>query len=70
VKLALFFLLAVLDREASCARSLGIPAPESALGLGLRRALPSAQVQLSRLHKTLDAACALPPVEEIAFPVH
>src|SRR4029077_13229805 len=34
-----------LDREASCARHLGIPAPESALGLRLRRALPSAQVR-------------------------
>src|SRR6202165_625853 len=34
-----------LDREASCARALGIPAPESALGLRLRRALPSAQVR-------------------------
>src|SRR5258708_3912737 len=32
-----------LDREASCARAPGIPAPESALGLRLRRALPSAQ---------------------------
>ena len=34
-----------LDREASCARTPGIPAPESALGLRLRRALPSAQVR-------------------------
>jgi len=34
-----------LDREASCARAPGIPAPESALGLRLRRALPSAQVR-------------------------
>src|SRR5579872_2831944 len=32
-----------LDREASCARHLGIPAPESALRLRLRRALSSAQ---------------------------
>ena len=32
------------ERRAS-ARSLGIPAPESALGLRLRRALPSAQVR-------------------------
>ena len=35
-----------LDREASCARAPGIPAPKSALGLRLRRALPSAQVRL------------------------
>ena len=34
-----------LDRKASCARASGIPAPESALGLRLRRALPSAQVR-------------------------
>lgn len=34
-----------LDREASYARTPGIPAPESALGLRLRRALPSAQVR-------------------------
>ena len=34
-----------LDREASCARAPGIPAPESALGLRLRRALPYAQVR-------------------------
>ena len=54
-----------LGREASCARPLGIPAPESALGLRLRRALPSAQVRsvyqgcklksVSHLHKRLDA---------------
>ena len=54
-----------LGREASCARALGIPAPESALGLRLRRALPSAQVrsvyqgnlqkETGRLHKKLDA---------------
>ena len=52
-----------LDREASCARTPGIPAPEPALGLRLRRALPSAQVRLvyqvsiknyGRVHKTLD----------------
>src|SRR5450432_2599541 len=34
-----------LDREASCARAPGIPAPESALELRLRRALPYAQVR-------------------------
>jgi hypothetical protein len=34
-----------LGREASSARRLGIPAPESALGLRFRRALPSAQVR-------------------------
>ena len=34
-----------LDREPSSARAPGIPAPESALGLRLRRALPSAQVR-------------------------
>jgi hypothetical protein len=34
-----------LAREASCARPLGVPAPESTLGLRLRRALPSAQVR-------------------------
>ena len=33
------------SERASCARPLGIPAPESALGLRLRRALPSAQVR-------------------------
>src|SRR5439155_6629457 len=51
-----------LDRKASCARTSGIPAPESALGLRLRRALPSAQVRLvyqgwnrRRLHNLLDA---------------
>ena len=54
-----------LDRETSCARAPGIPAPESALGLRLRRALPSAQVRSvyqgytfkkdGRLHKRLDA---------------
>src|SRR5580704_17551087 len=58
-----------LDREASCARAPGIPAPESALGLRLRRALPSAQVRsvyqgckvrknFSRLHKMLDTSLA------------
>ena len=34
-----------LDREASSARAPEIPAPESALGLRLRRALPYAQVR-------------------------
>jgi len=57
-----------LAREASCARPLGIPAPESALGLCLRRAQPSAQVYTRdtmernywRLHKTLDARSGQP----------
>ncbi len=48
----------------SYAHTPGIPAPESALGLRLRRALPSAQVRpvyqdalqnRGRLHKMLDA---------------
>ena len=47
-----------LDREASCARTPGIPAPESALGLRLRRTLPSAQVRsVSRCHPSASAYC-------------
>ena len=62
-----------LDRQASCARTPGIPAPELALGLRLRRALPSAQVRQStrdiqlekcgRLHKTLDSTHILRDLE-------
>jgi hypothetical protein len=53
-----------LDREASCARHLGIPAAESALEFHPWRPLPSGPLSLSgmksqknygRLHKKLDA---------------
>src|ERR1700692_1761386 len=46
-----------LDREASCARAPGIPAPESALGLRLRRALPSAQVRPVYQDEELETVC-------------